>query len=153
LILILQGIFPRTGYKSNFLETEGKKMPSVTGKKIVQEWLARLAKYDEKIIKSLDIPEEVNVYLLLKERAKTEPSYTRLVQALEDTMDHFKIPSEQKNQLGDFLQRFSMLLCIQDENIRLQIPTNVKWLNILTDMVEYYNNRAEELLQREGKDN
>jgi hypothetical protein len=92
---------------------------------------------------SLGIPEKVNTYLELKYIALADPDAQLVVRALEATMNHFKVPQEKQAFLGNLMQRISMVLARDDDNIEYYIASEDAALHNLIDMVEHFQRVAE----------
>jgi len=97
-----------------------------------------------KKIKRLGIPGKINVYDSLVAMSANNPDIASLLDSLHKTLEHFQVPPEDWRRAGDVIQRFSMLICIQDEGVSIGDDPS---LNALVDMVEYYHDLAGDKLK------
>lgn len=94
----------------------------------------------------LAIPNNVSVMDVLRKDAETNPAASETLKCLEETVDHFKVPAETREQALEAIERTSLLVC---ENKGLQIPPlsetpsdDEKAMHSLMDMVEYFHSIA-----------
>jgi hypothetical protein len=97
----------------------------------------------DKRLKPIAIPSSVNTYDELIHAANQGMEEARVVvKALDETMVHFNIPLEQRRKIGDVLQRFSMMLALQDERVQVTLKDDDP-MHHLIDMVEYLQRRVQ----------
>lgn len=104
----------------------------------------------KKKLTPLDIPGDINLYDELVQMAGKNPDVAILVDCLRRSLQHFNIPRERWGEVGNVVQRFSMLLCLQDEQVC--IDSDDPGLHFLTDIVEHYNRLAEKELEGKNVD-
>ena len=102
----------------------------------------------KKKLTPLEIPGDINLYDELVAMAGKNPDVAALVDCLHRTMQHFEIPRERWREVGNVVQRFSMLLCLQDEQV--SVDTDDPGVHALIDLTEHYNKLAGKEL--EGKE-
>jgi len=92
----------------------------------------------------LGIPSKVNVYDRLVAMSANNADIAALLDCLHKTLEHFQVPRADWRQAGDVIQRFSLLICLQDEQVSIGDDPS---LNVLADMVEHFHALAGDKLK------
>ena len=88
--------------------------------------------------KPVKIPLSVNTYDELVYAAKTgNEDAKKVVKRLDETMDRFNVPSASRREVGNLIERFSVMLNEQDERVQIVLRDDPTIHNLL-GMVEFF---------------
>ena len=98
----------------------------------------------KKTLTSINVPPDVNTWESLQEQSQFQPNLGHVVTAMWDMFSYFGISESEQSKMGDLVQRFSMMLALNGD---IALDTDDARLHALADMTEWFQRRAEFLLE------